>query len=104
MMGTLRPLLKARFETTMRVLIGVLVGLVIGALSFVQINGWIKWVPEVCDPPFFFLHLPAMLVAQLFFPGESGFWSSMPYFPVQWPILGLIVGLVLHLKHGATNH
>lgn len=84
----------------MRILIGTAIGLVIGAAFLLNVLGWVSWCPSGV---FMVLHYPTVLLAGAVFPGEAGFWDSLPFVTLQWPVLGGLVGVVLHLSHKAGN-
>jgi hypothetical protein len=84
----------------MRIFISSAVGLGIGAFFLVNVLGWVAWCPSGV---FMVLHYPFMLLACAVFPGESGFWDSLPFLTLQWPMVGGLVGLVLHIWHKSAN-
>jgi hypothetical protein len=84
----------------MRILISTAVGLGVGALFLVNVLGWVPWCPSTV---FMVLHYPFMVLAGALFPGEGGFWDSLPFVTLQWPIIGGLVGLVLQIKHRSAN-
>jgi hypothetical protein len=84
----------------MRILIGTAVGLGIGTLFLLNVLGWVSWCPSSV---FMVLHYPTMLLAGAVFPGEAGFWDSLPFVTLQWPVIGGLVGVVLQLRHRSAN-
>ena len=84
----------------MRILIGITVGLGIGVLFLVDVLGWISWCP---GGVFVFLHNPSLLLEDALFHPGSVFWGSLLLATLQWPIIGGLVGLLLHLMHKSAN-
>ena len=84
----------------MRILISIAVGLGIGVLFLVDVLGWISWCPNgVLE----FLHYPSMLLEDTLFQRSSVFWGSLSLATLQWPLIGVLVGLVLQLTRKAAN-
>jgi hypothetical protein len=84
------------YKKNMRIIISTAVGLGIGLVFLVSVLEWVSWCPFSV---FVVLHYPSILVIGAFFPGEVGFWGSLPYLPIQWPLLGALIGVVLHFRH-----
>ena len=84
----------------MRILISIAVGLGIEVLFLVDVLGWISWCP---NRVLGFLHYPSILVEGALFARGSIFWGSLPFATLQWPVIGGLVGLVLHLMRKQAN-
>lgn len=84
----------------MRILIGTAMGIAVGALFLVNVLGWVSWCPSGV---FTVLHYPSILLMAALFPGDSAFWNSLPFVAAQWPMIGALLGLVLHLRRKSAN-